>query len=285
MKKTYTFILLSLISIYTVSAQWTKEKGNGYYKLSAWYLEADQHYTDTGKIDPNATRGQFNINLYGEYGISNKINVIAYIPFFSRTFQNNLVSGTTKEVTDPGEAINSVGDIDLGIRYGILQKPQFVLSADLLLGLPTGNDAGGSDGSYQTGDGEFNQLLRASLGVPFNLGNTPSYLKAFLGYNNRTQNFSDELRVGGELGVNLYKKLWLSGKINLVESLQNGSLSAQNSNGSIFANNVEYLTVGAEANFYITQKLGVSLNYTSAVSGKIVYAAPSYSAGIFLDIK
>ena len=75
MKQLSVLVLtFSLFSLLNTNAQWTKGEGNGYYKLSAWYLEADQHYTDTGNIDPNATRGQFNLNLYGEYdmGFSKK---------------------------------------------------------------------------------------------------------------------------------------------------------------------------------------------------------------------
>ena len=49
-------------------AQWLEKKGDGYFKLSAWTLEADRHYTNTGATDPNATRGTFNLNLYGKYG-------------------------------------------------------------------------------------------------------------------------------------------------------------------------------------------------------------------------
>jgi hypothetical protein len=267
-------------------SQWTKGKGKGYYKLSAWYLESDQHYTDTGAIDPNITRGQFNINFYGEYGLTNKLDVIAYVPFFSRVYQNDVISGTTGGTIGVGEDLNSIGDIDLGLSYGLINTSKFALSGTLKFGLPTGNNSGGSDGSYQTGDGEFNQTLLINGGAPFKLGKTEFYSKAYLGYNNRTQDFSDEFRSGLEIGTNfLNKKLWLLGRLDSVKSLKNGSLNAQNSQGSIFANNIEYISLGGEAAYYITKKLGVSLNYTSAISGRIIYANPSISFGVFLDIK
>lgn len=269
----------------TVDAQWTKGEGNGYYKLSAWYLEADQHYTDTGDIDPNATRGQFNLSFYGEYGLSNKIDLIAYVPFFSRNFQNDILSGTTNEIITQGEAINSVGDINLGMRYGFLKNKRVVASIGLTLGLPTGNSQGGSDGSFQTGDGEFNQLVKTTVGLPFKLGNTSAYAKSYVGFNNRTQNFSDEFRAGAEVGFNFIEPLWVLGRLNVVESLKNGSLSAQSSQGSIFANNIEFMAAGIEASYSFSEKWGVSINYTSAFRGEIVFAAPSYSAGVFLKVR
>lgn len=267
-------------------SQWTKEKGKGYYKLSAWYLESDQHYTDTGDTDPNITRGQFNINFYGEYGLTKKLDIVAYVPFFSRVYQNDVISGTSGATIGVGEDLNSIGDIDLGLTYGFIDTGKFALSGTLKFGLPTGNDSGGSDGSYQTGDGEFNQMVLINAGAPFKLGETALYSKAYIGYNNRTQNFSDEFRSGLEIGANfLNKKLWFIGRLDIVKSLNNGSLNAQNSQGSIFANNVEYISLGGEIAYYFTKKWGASFNYTGAIDGRIIYAAPSISFGVFLDIK
>ncbi|RIA08282.1 hypothetical protein OE09_0091 [Flavobacteriaceae bacterium MAR_2010_72] len=279
------FLLIGLSSTMLFS-QWVKPKGKGYYKLSAWYLEYDQHFTDTGEKDPNVTRGNFNVNFYGDYGITDKLDLIAYIPFFSRTFQNEVRSGTTGELITSGEAVNAIGDIDLGVEYGILNAGNLALSGSLILGLPTGDSSGGSDGSYQTGDGEFNQFVKLNIGIPFSLANAPMYSKTYAGFNNRTKDFSDEFRTGLEIGINvLNNKLWIIGKSDVVKSLKNGNLNAQNNQGNIFANNIEYVSLGGEAAYYITEKLGVSLNYTSAVSGRIISAHPSYSGGIFLDIK
>ena len=268
---------LVLLVSNTMFSQWSKGKGKGYYKLSGWYLEADQHFTDTGDIDPNLTRSQFNASFYGEYGISDKVDVIAYVPFLTRVTENAEVSGTTGQQISEGEAFNSFGDVDLGIRYGLLKIDNYALSATLKLGIPTGDSAGGSNGSFQTGDGEFNQLLQTDFGASFNLGNFSSYAKTYIGLNNRTEGFSDELRSGLELGVNFVKdKFWLIGRTDILRSLNNGDLNAQNSQGSIFANNIEYISIGIEAAYYISDKIGVSVNYASAVSGNcLLYTSPS----------
>ena len=235
----YIILLIALISIEGIYAQWNRDAGKGYYKLSAWYLNTDQHYTNTGAIDPNATRRYFNLSFYGEYGISKKWNAVAYIPFFARTTQNDIVSGTNGSILNEGEAVNSIGDIDIGINYSIFEANTWALSTTLKLGLPTGNNSGGSDGSFQTGDGEFNQLLQANIGKSFSIQNLPLYTKGYLGFNNRTQNFSDEIKAGLELGSEIFKnRLWLIAKLDTNQSLNNGSLSAANAQGDIFANNV-----------------------------------------------
>lgn len=283
----FIFLLIILVSTSQTSiAQWTKGKHQGFYKLSFWSLVSDQHFTDTGAIDPNATRGTFNLSLYGEYGITDALDGIVYFPFFARTYQNNQISGTTGQTIQEGEAINSLGDTDIGLRYRLIKNDKLALSGTIKLGLPLGIDAGGSDGSFQTGDGEFNQLAQLDLGIPFSLGTSSAYGKTYLGFNNRTQGFSDEVHFGGELGVNLFhKKLWVIARLNGVQSLQNGDKSALNSQGSIFANNVEYTSIGAEVSYYITKKLGVSFTYASAIDGRIIYATPSLAGGVFLDIK
>lgn len=286
MKKYILILIAFAFSSSSLMAQWSKGKGNGYYKLSAWYLKSDQHYTDTGAIDPNVTRTQFNTNIYAEYGISDKFDVIAYVPFFARTAQNNQVSGTNSNTIQDGEGFNSFGDIDLGARYAFYKKGKWAADVKLLLGLPTGDDRGGSDGSFQTGDGEFNQYLSTSLGYSTALGNLPFYAKTYVGYNNRSEGFSDEFRGGLEAGINLFNnKLWFIGRLNVLKSFKNGTLTAANSNGSIFANNIEFTSFGFEAAYYITKKLGVSASFDSAVSGRIIAANPSFSGGVFLDIK
>ena len=270
----------------SLMAQWTKGKGKGYYKLSAWYLEADEQFTKSGEKFPFTTRGVFNVNVYGEYGITDKLDAIAYVPFFTRSFQNNTVSETRGNVTNEGADLNSIGDIDVGLRYGLFKNDKIAISTTLKLGLPSGDTSGGTRTAVlQNGDGEFNQQLQLDLGIPFKLGNVGAYGKTHLAYNHRTEGFSDEFYYGGEVGLNLLKKFWLIGRLNILDSTKNGSLEDGGSNGgSIFANNIEFTSLGVEAAYYITKKIGVSFTYTSAVSGRIVAAAPSYSGGVFLEL-
>ncbi|MDO6739031.1 hypothetical protein [Wenyingzhuangia sp. 2_MG-2023] len=282
--KTISAFVITLLITQLSFSQWTKGKGKGYYKLSAWSLEADQHYTSSGAVDPNATRGNFTMSLYGEYGVTDKIDVVAYIPFLTRIYQNTQVSGTTGNTLQEGESINAFGDVDFGVRYGLIKNSFLALSTTLKLGLPTGKNKGGSDGSFQTGDGEFNQLLQLDAGLPYHLFTKTAYAKTYIGFNNRTEGFSDEFHYGVETGVKFWDKFWMVGRLNAVKSFRNGSLSAQNAQGSIFANNIEYVSVGGDLAYYITKKLGISFTYASAISGRIIYAKPSYSGGVFLEL-
>lgn len=283
--KKITTTLFFLFLTTTLFAQWTKGKGKGYYKLSLWSVIADKHYTDTGEIDPNPTRGTNVVSLYGEHGLTNKLDVIAYLPFFTNTYQNNVVSGTRGDIITKGASLNAIGDLDIGLRYGLLKKNSLALSTSLKLGLPTGETSGGNEFAIlQTGDGEFNQLLQVDLGASFKLKNIPAYGKTFVGYNHRTKGFSDEIHLGGEIGFQFFKKLWLTGKLTVLKSTKNGSIDTFDANGSLFANNIEYTNFGLQAAYRIYKKIGVSYEFGSAFSGRIIAASPSHSVGVFINI-
>lgn len=284
MKKLIVFLTILVPSTSILAGgPWPQPKGKGYFKLSEWWIIFDQHYTDQGLTDPNTTMGLFNTSIYAEYGLGQGFTAILNAPIFSRNYSNNLVSNTTKEVLTPGEAINSIGDIDLALKYSIWQGT-IPVSVTLQLGLPIGITAGGSQENLQTGDGEFNQMIKLDAGYSLS-GKSPVYFAGYVGFNNRSNDFSDEIRVGGEIGLGLAKKkLWVSAKLDLVESLKNGGTAETVTSTSVFANNSEFLSLGLEASYYLTNRLGVSVGTAGAIRGEIIAAAPSYSVGVFYDL-
>jgi len=280
--------LLLLLSLHAALAggPWPKGKGKTYLKVGEWWVVSQQHYTDNGGLDPNVTTGIFNTFLYAEHGFTERLTATLYFPFVSRTYMNNLVSGTTGEVIVPGSAYTGIGDTDLGAKY-TLTKPgaKIPLSLSVILGLPLGNPAAGDQKNLQTGDGELNQMLRLDAAHSFRLGKQNSYVSTYLGVNNRTNGFSDEFRFGVEWGLNLAdRKLWLISRLDGVESFFNGSRPQDVSSTSIFANNTEFTMASLEAAYYLSDKIGVSVYGGYAFRGKIIFAAPSFSVGVFGDL-
>ncbi len=194
MKKiTYSLVLLFLINLSAMAGGgWTQKKGEGYFKLSEWWIVFDQHFTDLGEIDPNVTTGLFNTTVYAEYGITDRITGTLNGTLFSRNYTNNVKSSVTDQVVFVGEEYNGIGDIDLSGKYSITKSgASCPFAASLLLSLPTGNVAAGESGSLQTGDGEFNQLLQFDVSKGFSLGEKISlYANTYIGYNNPSKGFS-----------------------------------------------------------------------------------------------
>ncbi|MEL7119038.1 MAG: hypothetical protein AAFO07_06345 [Bacteroidota bacterium] len=276
--------LIILLAPFSLLADdsWPQPKKSGYIKLSQWWLTAREHYTDQRRVDPNVTNGLYFTSVYGEYGLTDKLTGIVYFPFFARNLFNNSVSATTGEIIQEGEAINSIGDIDISFRYNLVKKGSFVLSALVQFGIPTGMVGGGSDGALQTGDGEFNQALLVELGQSFRIGNTNAFAKAYFGVNNRTEGFSDEFRFGVETGATvLNEKVILIARLSGVESFNNGTLPSEATGTSIFANNTEFLIFGPEIGYKLTDQLGVSFGIGEPLSGRLIFANTSFNAGVF----
>lgn len=281
-----TLLMLFITSSLLAGGPWPQKKGQGYYKLSEWWLTYNKHYTDTGETDPNITSGIFNTALYAEYGFTDRLTGIIYAPLFSRNYYNNQVSETTGEILQKGEALNSIGDFDVSFKYGLTSPgAKIPISATLTFGLPLGKTGEGELGILQTGDGEFNQMLQIDAGTGFQIGGTSAYASTYVGLNNRTKGFSEEFRYGLEFGAGLInQKLWLIGRIGGVESFQNGELEESVTSTSIFANNSEFTSFGVEAAYYVTKRFGFSVSFASAFRGQIIAAAPSYSVGVFYDM-
>lgn len=292
MKNTLTSLLLALLCLAVAAplragGGWPQPAGKGYFKLSEWWLVSDQHYTDQGLIDPNLTFGLFNTTFYAEYGLTDRFTFILNVPLFSRAYYNNQVSFTTGEVLIQGEAINSIGDTDLGLQCGLFAGSGWSSSVTLFLGFPLGEDKGGTNGVLQTGDGEFNQRLRLDLGRSFRIGKLDAYANAYVGFNNRTNGYSDEYRFGIEGGFTfLNKKITALARLAGVRSLYNGDLPAERSNStSVFANNSEHITISPEIAYNISDRWGVSAGLGKAVSGKIIFANTSYTVGVFMKLQ
>jgi hypothetical protein len=284
-------VLLLVMILYgaTVHAGevWPKPRGSGYFKLFQWFVISDRHFTDAGERDPNVTTGLFNTSIYGEWGFTDRITGVVYFPFFSRTYMNNLVSATTGNIIVKGEAVNSVGDAEVGIRVGLVRQGlPYSLTATLTLGLPFGEDAGGTEMNLQTGDGEFNQMIQVGYGRSFQMGSSNSYVSASAGFNNRTNDYSDEIRLAIELGVQVIPdRLWLIGKLHRIESLENGKDAAEVVTTSVFANNMELTSLTGEVALHFTENLGFSATIAYPLGGRIIFSKPAYSAGIFLDLR
>ena len=291
--KIYPKVLLLVILCSTINfsaiagGPWTQKKGKSYIKLSEWWVVFDQHFTNTGEIDPNITTGIFNTNLYTEYGFSDRFTGILNATLFSRNYMNDLVSGTTNEVIMKGEALNSLGDIDLSFKYRFTSdESKIPVAVSVTLGIPSGKTNEGTLENLQTGDGEFNQMIQVDAGRGYRISEKINgYSSVYLGVNNRTNDFSDELRFNAETGAGfLNGRLWMIARMTGVESFKNGATAEDVSTTSIFANNTEFLSVSLEGNYYITKKVGFSLSAAGALRAEIIAAAPSYSAGIFLDL-
>lgn len=298
MKRKFVHAVLLIICCgFFSQAQWLKEKGKVYIKLGTSHLLAREHYTSTDAVDPNATRGLWTNSVFLQFGLSNSLNIVGYVPFLVNTYQFVQVSEVTGDILLNRASLTSFGDTELGLEISLLKKDRWVLSSTVKFGIPTGNSVGLTEddvdgteldrisgSSYQTGDGEFNQKIELNFGTSYSLLGAPAYFKAIAGYNNRTGGFSSELHLTGETGFQaLDNRLLILGAGSLLKSMKNGTLDATTAEGSFFANNLESLILRAEVAYEIIDNFGISFTYGVPVWGRLIFKAPIYSGGVYLN--
>ncbi len=255
---------------------WVYKKGQGFVKISQSAIYADQYFTPSGDLNDITTIGYYATALYAEYGLSDRLTAIAYVPFFSRnTLNKTEFRFSGREL--PGDELNSFGDMDVSLKYGIMTEGPFVLSGQILLGLPTGEDQGGETGILQTGDGEFNQMIRvdASRGL-----GSAGWGSVYAGFNNRTQGFSDEFRWGAEFGWKFWDHFLTILKVDAVASFENGTVAPSQS-GTLFSNNMEFISPSLELAWQFEKGLGVGVSAAGALAAQNVLAAPNFIGGVF----
>ncbi len=279
MKRSLTIALLLTSTLLMAGGGWSEKKGNGYFKVGEYMIIAGDFFNPVGDIIPITTVSYYATSFYGEYGITDRLTGIAYFPFFVRTTINRIRFEPSGTVI-PGDEETNIGDGQIGLKYGFFQNKSFVVATSLILGIPSGEDAGGEGQILQTGDGEFNQLFKVDVSRSFYP--QPLYATATLGINNRTRNFSEEFHYGLEVGYTIGDRALIALKIYGVESFKNGVPTGAAGNG-IFSNNTEYLGITPEASVYLGDNFGLTAGVGFAARGERILAAPAYQLGVFLQ--
>ncbi len=282
MKKHLILILIyfTVASIAIAGGGWPQPKNKGYFKLSQSYILSSRIFDGNGNvIDLTPSYGYFATSFYGEYGFTDRLTGIIYMPFFARATKTELQYNQPGVPTEPGAALNSFGDTDIAIKYGLLVNKPIVVSATILFGLPLGDNGATNANALQTGDGELNQILRVDASHSF----YPKkfYVSAYAAFNNRTKGFSDEVRFGAEIGWTLKKFIPIL-KVSTVHSLFNGDVGVVQ-NG-VFSNNVEFISPALELNYQLTEKVGISGSVATALAARNILASPNFGLGVYLKL-
>jgi len=294
MKNILTILFLTVIFLPAFAGGgWPQPKKGGYFKLGQSALRAGQYFSPDGTLLPITTTSMYMTTLYGEYGITGRLTGLLNAPLFVRSTINNKESTITGAV-EPGDAFNGIGDIEFGLKYGLITQGPVVLSASLWLKLPTGKNVGGTTELLQTGDGAFSQMVKLEASHSFYP--TPIYATLSTGYRHRGSatfeyalgdqdvRYSDEFRWGGEVGWT--PKNWLLAlKWEQVIPLDNGSAGGETGSSSLFGNNVAYFGVIPEVNYIFNNGFGISASIGGALSGKNILGAPNFVVGIFYTFK
>lgn len=276
MKKPLLLLLLLLSFSLFAQSPWTKKKGEVFAQFSFTTI-ANYHtifgnpdFTTNGKISDRTYQA------YGEYGISNKTSLLLNIPL-KAIAQKGYQNPTIDCVGDCSENRNktAIGNITIGLKHQFYNKG-WVLAGQMTTEINTGvyDEATG----IRTGYDAITFTPQFLAGKGFN----KTYFQTHIGVQIRTNNYSDNLKFGGEYGGKIFKKLWIIGFIDVVKSFENGAVVLPNNNiaNALFVNNQEYGAYGVKT-IWEYGNLGVTAGFGSAFFGNNVPKAAALSLGVF----
>ncbi len=262
----FLFIGLSAFS----QSPWTQEKGKFYTQLSFTTIPnydslfGDPDYNTSGEITDNT------IQFYGEYGFSDKTSLIVNLPLKLISINNN-VNPLSEDFNN-----TALGNIEIGIKHNF-HKKDWILSGQFSIEANTGSYDAAS--GIRTGYDAFTFTPLFLAGRSF--GKT--YIQSFIGANIRTNDYSSNFKVGGEVGHKITKHIWLVGFVDIVKSFENGNivLPTENILSGLYVNDQEYGAFGFKGIGEITDKLGVTVGYGGAFFGNNVAKQAAFSVGVY----
>lgn len=267
-----TIVLLSFSSF--AQSPWTQEKGKFYTQLS--FTSINGYSSLFGNPDYNTEReiSDRTLQFFGEYGLTDKTSLLLSLPF-KMVEAGNQTTAALATFTNSGTE-NSLGNIELGIKHKFYKKKwvlsgQFSIEAntgsfDATTGIRTGYDAW-----------TFTPMFLAGRGF----GKT--YVQGFIGANVRTNDYSSNFRIGGEVGRKLGKRVWLIGFLDISSSFKNGDivLPTENLATGLYVNDQEFGAFGLKAIGEFTDKFGITAGYGGAFSGNNVAKKAAITFGLY----
>ena len=276
--KKLIYLALLFTSLQAVAGgPWVHKRWQGYFKVGQSLIDADQYFGPNGELVDFKTGFRFyTSSIYGEIGITDRLTVVTYMPFF---VWGHINAGRyeSSSRTEPSDEESGIGDSDISFKYGLNTKGNHKMSVSLTLGLPLGETEGGNTKLIQTGDGEFNQMISFDLGRGFSNG---VYWSSMLGFNNRTEGFTDEVRYSLEGGISKGSFTALLRFYGIKPVSQSGAGSS--ADNGLFANRIEYLSFTPEIIYTHKDRFGVSASAGGVLYARRILAAPNLSFGGFI---
>lgn len=247
----------------------------GWIRLGEQIISTNRFF-DAG---PNSHRVAIRTNSYyimglaGEIAVKRRLRLSTYLPLVSVLV--NDVRYVQTGNTYLGGRRTGLGDVDFGIRYVIRDRLPLKVSGTLTLGIPAGHvgDITSSD-NLQTGDGEFNQLIGIRVFQP--VGRRIS-LMGRLAFNNRTKDFSNEIRYSLELAYRM-GRLKATGRLVGIESLFNKE--GVNSLNGLYSNHRELVLPGLEISYSWKSRWSVFVSADVTAAGRNTLAGTMVGGGI-----
>jgi hypothetical protein len=272
MKKNIFFSLLMgcVISSVTAQSPWVRPNGKVFTQIGFSAIQYNQMSYNGKLINTVGNVQDVTLQSYSEFGIAKNVELALVLPYKMTQFK---VGSTI-------EKLNGLSNVGLGLKFKLQQKKN-ILSAGLQLHTKTiqSNNAKG----LRTG-------FDASVIQPYiTYGGSQKkwYYYANAAYGYVSNNYSDYIRVGGELGYEIIKNMHLIGVLDFKQIVSKENFYTTDdvsfSKTGFFLDRQSYLATGIKLNTeFVPEKVGANLAIIGAVDANNAPASPSINVGVYV---
>ncbi len=273
-------IFFSLANNSSCQSGWTRKKNSSFTKIDISYFKSSKFYANYNYIFTTPTLHQSSLNLYSEYGVSNRFNLIIKGPILIKKSKEN------------SNSIYGLGDLALELKYRLLKTSKWPISISFVSEFPTGRKnafAKHKSNPFEqinlpTGDGEFNEIIILAASKTIK----KTYTSVFGSYNIRTKYkgsyLNDLYQIGLEFGWLPWKTICFNSKLKAQFSVGD----YQNYFLAMFrGNSTTYTQFSFETFFNLSRNWKFCATYLTASNLisplKNLYVAPYYSIGLIYE--
>ncbi len=208
------FVLLMLLlgSIALQAGAWVQKKSGYFLKIGSGFHRTGQEFNYLGEkinifedleVYENTAYQEFKLKVYGEYGFTSRLTLVADVPLKIATSEQTQISN----YFDGGRRDTSFTTVGLGdfafyARLGILDGP-LVLSLQPGIKIPLGYSTDKDNEGPALGTGDVD--VEGALLVGTSLYPAPIYITGSVGYRHRSGRLHDEYFATIETGLTLAK--------------------------------------------------------------------------------
>ncbi len=271
MQQSFVVLVFIIASATTCFAgAWTAQQNTFYDKLALNYYYAGDDFDADGHRKDTPDNGKFtdyNISNYFEFGLLDNLTVINSLTY--KWLENDNDFSTSEGY--------GIGDIDLGLRYKLLDSEKTgIISTQLLVKIPGPYD---KDDDLPLGNDQFDTEIKMLYGRSL-YPVIPGYFNVELGYRWRFEDPSDEIRYLIEFGVDITKSIFTRAKLDGIYSIDNGRRTDSSGNPTT-TNNFDLGKLDLTLGYKITPAWGVEVSYVPAIYGQNTAAGATYTMGIY----
>jgi hypothetical protein len=268
--KILCLIVFGLSQATLAQSPWTKEKGKAYVQLGFSGIFFNKAKIDGKTVDLKSDYSDVTLQLYNEYGITDKLEAQLVIPY--KSVVRTDIGGITQN-------FSGIGNINLGLKYKIFDKN---------LKISTGLQYWAKTSRYDA-TSNLSTDFDASTMLPYlTIGSSSGkwYYYGNIGYGYMSNDFSDYFRFNAELGYQIIPQ----GHIILALETRNivSSEDAYTTNQKQWISYLDrqtYNAFGIKLNYEFTKdKFGVNFAGYGAFGNNNVSLAPSLNLGVYAKL-